>query len=117
MRVRAAKRDSDTLRSSQDEGACAGKSLRQMLEAELQRTLIKYLRAKEASAEEGTSEFDDLLFQEENLKGQIKAYSHSLLIVIAPYDRGNEKSRKAIVSEAMAKAKHMHNYMKERDKK
>lgn len=117
MRVRAAKRESDTLRSSQDEGACAGKSLRQMLEAELQRTLIKYLRAKEASAEEGTSEFDDLLFLEENLKGQIKAYSHSLLIVIAPYDRGNEKARKAIVSEAMAKAKHMERVFNERKAK
>lgn len=107
MRVRAAKRSEETLRSSQDEGACAGKSLRGMIEAELQRVCIKWIRSKEIN--EGTLGEDA-----ERLAGQIKAYSHSLLIVVEPYNRGDDKRRKQLVSEAMARARHIHERMKAR---
>lgn len=113
MRVRAAKRQEETLRSSQDEGACAGKSLRGMIEAELQRVCIKWLRIKEEINEnyDIANEWEEERLE---LKGQIKAYSHSLLIVIEPYNRGDDKRRKQLVSEAMARARHIHERMKAR---
>jgi hypothetical protein len=106
-RARARQIELEAERSAQREGDCAGKSLREMLEAELQRVLIAFMREKEEGSDDDSEKYDIL-------RGEIKAYSHSILIIVAPYERGSEKARKRIVSENMAKAKHIKEYMGKR---
>lgn len=105
-----AERDLDVLRSSERQGECAGKSIIEMIRAELVRMCIRYLRHKGyLRTGRGKASNDPEL-----LRGEIIGLSKALLIYELPYDRGNEEERKKVVGRALKEAKRIEEYMTNR---
>lgn len=89
------------LSSTQMQGANAGASIVEMLEAELVRQCILYLRHKEW-IRVGRGQPAEKLDQ---LRGEIIGLSKGVLFMRLPYKRGSEEERKKVVGRALRRAK------------
>lgn len=104
---RAKKLAEDALRAPEREGECAGKSIIEMVRAELIRTCVLYLRAKRQFDSEDENRLRDL-------RGQIIGLSKAVLIYELPYKRGSEVERKKVVGRALKKARELEERMAKR---
>jgi hypothetical protein len=84
--------------SRQAQGANAGETLVGMMEAELVRQCILYLRMKTKT---GPTVAETL----QRIRGEIIGLSKAVLMVRLPYKRGDEEQRKRIVGKALREAK------------
>lgn len=107
---RAKKLAQDVLRAPEREGECAGKSIIEMVRAELIRHCIRYLRHQEWMRTGRGKPADKI----EQLRGEIIGLSRAVLIYELPYQRGDEAERKRVVSRALRKAKEIELRMTER---
>ena len=108
---RAKKLAEDALRAPEREGECAGKSIIEMVRAELIRECIRYLRNK------GNPNDDELIEHHENMaqqRGVIIGLSKAVLIYELPYKRGSEAERKKVVARALKKARELEERMAKR---
>ena len=87
--------------SAQLQGENAGQSLVGMMEAELVRQCILYLRHKEWLRTGRGKPVEHV----ELLRGEIIGLSKAVLIVRLPYQRGDDEQRKRIVGKALREAK------------
>jgi hypothetical protein len=110
MRATRKNADLDAMRSSEREGECAGKSIIELVRAELIRVCIRYLRHKEY-LRTGRGKAAD---KPEELRGEIIGLSKAVLCYELPYKRGDESERKRIVARSLKEARRIETFMAKR---
>ena len=111
---RAKKLQEDALRAPKREGECAGKSIIEMVRAELIRECIRYLRKKNGRVAYGETEEVDYAEAMAEHRGIIIGLSKAVLIYELPYKRGSEVERKKVVGRALKKARELEERMAKR---